>query len=126
MAAKISDWLICVKRRSYQAGRATGKVFTDAQMSELYDLETGSYNTLFGSVELASSGGEPHAFILAGNGMGIPLFRLMQKHGLAFSTGILFENDIDYQVATALSRQVVTTPAFSPISDAHIVRPTIY
>ena len=122
LAAKISDWLICVKGDHIKLAGPPEEVFTDAQMSELYDLETGSYNTLFGSVELAPSGGEPHAFILAGNGMGIPLFRLMQKHGLAFSTGILFENDIDYQVATALSRQVVTTPAFSPISDAHIVQ----
>ncbi|MGI6634711.1 MAG: ABC transporter ATP-binding protein [Christensenellales bacterium] len=122
LAAKISDWLICVKGDHIELSGTPDKVFTDRQMCELYDLQTGSYNTLFGSVELAPPEGTPHAFILAGNGTGISLFRLMQKHGLAFSTGILFENDVDCQVATALSRQVVMAPAFSPISDTHIAQ----
>ena len=122
LAAKISDWLICVKGDHIELSGTPDKVFTDGQMCELYDLQTGSYNTLFGSVELAPPEGAPHAFILAGNGTGIPLFRLMQKHGLAFSTGILFENDTDCQVAAALSRQVVMAPAFSPISDTHIAQ----
>ncbi len=122
LAAKISDWLICVKGDHIELSGTPDKVFTDGQMCELYDLQTGSYNTLFGSVELAPPEGAPHAFILAGNGTGISLFRLMQKHGLAFSTGVLFENDADFQVAAALSRQVVMAPAFSPISDAHIAQ----
>lgn len=122
LAAKISDWLICVKGDHIELSGTPDRVFTDRQMCDLYDLQTGSYNTLFGSVELTPPEGASHAFILAGNGTGIPLFRLMQKHGLAFSTGILFENDTDCQVAAALSRQVVMAPAFSPISDAHIAQ----
>jgi iron complex transport system ATP-binding protein len=122
LAAKISDWLICVKGDRIELSGPPEHVFTDDRMSELYDLQTGSYNTLFGSVELSQPDGKSQAFILAGDGMGIPLFRLMQKHGLAFSTGILFENDIDSQVATALSRHVVTAPSFSLISDAQIAQ----
>ncbi len=122
LAAKISDWLICVKGDRIKLAGPPDEVFTDERMSELYNLQTGSYNTLFGSVELAQPEGEPHVFILAGNGTGIPLYRLLQKHGLPFSTGILFENDVDSQVATVLSRRVVMVPAFSLITNAHIAQ----
>ncbi len=122
LAAKISDWLICVQGDSIQLSGLPDQVFTDAQMKALYNLQTGSYNTLFGSVELSPPPGEPSAFILAGNGMGIPLFRLMQKHGLSFTTGILFENDVDFQVANALAHQVVSAPAFSLVDDVHILQ----
>lgn len=122
LAAKISDWLICVKGDRIKVAGPPDEVFLDEKMCELYNLQTGSYNTLFGSVELTQPQGEPEAFILAGNSMGIPLFRLMQKYGLPFSTGILFENDADSQVARVLSDHVVMAPAFSSINDAHIAQ----
>jgi iron complex transport system ATP-binding protein len=122
LAAKISDWLICVKGDRIKLSGRPDVVFTDERMGELYNLQTGSYNTLFGSVELTQPQGEPKAYILSGNGMGIPLFRLMQKHGFPFSAGILFENDADSQVARVLSSQVVMVPAFSTINDAHITQ----
>lgn len=122
LAAKISDWLICVKGDRIKVAGPPDEVFLDEKMCELYNLQTGSYNTLFGSVELTQPKGEPEAFILAGNSMGIPLFRLMQKYGLPFSTGILFENDADSQVARVLSDHVVMAPAFSSINDAHIAQ----
>ena len=59
LAAKISDWLICVKGDHIELSGTPDKVFTDRQMCELYDLQTGSYNTLFGSVELAPPEGAP-------------------------------------------------------------------
>lgn len=122
LAAKISDWLICVKGNRIERAGQPDTVFTDNNMCELYDLHKGSYNTLFGSVELVQPQGQSQAFILAGNGTGIPLFRLMQKHGLPFSTGILFENDADSHVATVLSDKVVMVPAFSLINDAHVAK----
>lgn len=122
LAAKISDWLICVRGDQIELSGSPEEVFTDERMRTLYSLQADRYNTLFGSVELAPPQGEPCAFIMAGNGMGISLFRLMQKHGLAFSTGILFENDTDYQVAKALTRHMVTAPPFSALHEAHIVK----
>lgn len=120
LAAKISDWLICVQGDHIQVSGPPDEVFTDERMKALYNLQSGSYNTLFGSVELSPPAGEPEAFILAGNGAGIPLYRLMQKHGMPFTTGILLENDVDNQVAKALAQQVVSAPAFSVVDDTQI------
>ena len=51
----------------------------------------------------------------AGAGYGIPCYRALQKHQIPFATRILFENDVDCQVAGELSEHVVLTPAFEPI-----------
>ena len=86
-------------------------------IEQLYGMEAGSYNLLFGSVELPKPEGEPKVFVIAGAGCGIPVYRALQKKGIPFATGILFENDVDFQVARALSSCVVSASAFEEITD---------
>ena len=87
-------------------------------IERLYDMESGSCNLLFGSIELAKPLGRPRAFVVAGCGYGIACYRLLQKKNIPFATGILFPNDVDYQVAAALSDHVVCTPPFEEMSQA--------
>ena len=72
---------------------------------------------LLGSVELTKPSGRPEVFVVAGDGTGIPCYRALQKREIPFSTGILYQNDVDYQVAKELSNRVVSVPAFSPVED---------
>lgn len=58
-----------------------------------------------------------YLFVIAGGGTGIPVYRHLQKKRIPFITGILHENDVDYQVARALSSAVISERAFQPISD---------
>ena len=120
LAAKISDHVICVKGDKIELFGTPEEVFSDERVSRLYDMETGSFNTLFGSVELMAPSGEPKAFVLAGAGCGIPVYRLLQKNRIPFSTGVLFENDVDMQVAQVLAVHVVKAPAFSSISEKQL------
>lgn len=120
LAAKISDHVICVKGDKIELFGTPEEVFSDERVSRLYDMETGSFNTLFGSVELMAPSGEPKAFVLAGAGCGIPVYRLLQKNRIPFSTGVLFENDVDMQVAQVLAVHVVKAPAFSAISEEQL------
>lgn len=122
LAAKISDQVICVKGDRIEICGTPEEVFTDELITSLYDMESGSFNTLFGSIELTAPCGEPEVFVLSGGGKGIPAFRLLQKHKIPFACGILFDNDIDYQVAHALSADVVCTPAFRPVEEDAIRR----
>lgn len=115
LAAKISDFILCVKGEQIELCGTPEEVFTGECISRLYDMESGSFNPLFGSVELSAVHGEPKVFVLAGGGVGILAFRLLQKHNLAFATGILFDNDVDYEVARTLSQNVIDAPAFMPI-----------
>ena len=120
LAAKISDQIICVKGDRIRLFGTPEQVFTGERVKELYELESGSFNTLFGSVELMAPEGEPKIFVLAGAGKGIPIYRLLQKSKHAFSTGVLFENDVDLQVASALAAHVTVAPAFGTFGEREL------
>lgn len=120
LAAKISDQIICVKGDRIRLFGTPEQVFTGERVKELYELESGSFNTLFGSVELMAPEGDPEIFVLAGAGKGIPIYRLLQKSKRAFSTGVLFENDVDLQVASALAAHVTVAPAFGTFGEREL------
>ena len=115
LATKISDYLICVKGDAIDRFGPPEEIFAPETIDRLYGIRHGSYNLLFGSVELTRPAGPPEVFVTAGAGYGIPCYRALQKHQIPFATGILFENDVDRQVAGELSEHVVLTPAFEPI-----------
>ena len=117
LAMKISDYLLCVKGETIASFGTPEEVLQNHVIEQLYGMEAGSYNLLFGSVELPKPEGEPKVFVIAGAGCGIPVYRALQKKGIPFATGILFENDVDFQVARVLSSYVVSAPAFEEITD---------
>ena len=61
--------------------------------------------------------GEPKLFVIAGGGSGTHLYRSLQREKIPFSTGVLWENDLDYPVAKALAAEVIAAKAFEPIQD---------
>lgn len=79
-------------------------------------MKSGSYDLLYGSVELGRPKGEAQVFVLGGGGMGIACYRALQKKQIPFSAGILFENDLDYPVARVLGQKVIVAPAFEPMT----------
>jgi len=117
LAPKISDKVMCVKGDRISRFGTPDEIFKDEIINDLYDIEHGSYNMIFGSVELSKPSGEAKIFVIAGGGKGTPIYRELQKRNIAFNTGILFKNDIDYQVASALAANVFAAEAFEPISE---------
>lgn len=117
LATKISDYLICIKGDTISAFGTPDEILKENMIESLYDMHNGSYDLLFGSVELGKPKGEPKVFVIAGNGCGIPCFRELQKKQTPFAAGILFENDLDCQVARVLSDHVVIAKAFEPMSE---------
>lgn len=117
LAIKISDYLLCVKGETIEAFGPPDVVLENHTIEHLYELHNGSYNLLFGSVELAKPKGTPKVFVVAGGGYGIPCYRALQKQEIPFATGILYENDVDCQVALELSDHVVVAPAFEEMTD---------
>lgn len=120
LAMKISDWLLCVRADGGTVFGSPEEVSRICPIGELYGLEKGSYNTLFGSVELSKPTGDPKVFVVGGGGWGIPFYRELQKRQLPFAAGILYENDVDYPVARGLSDHVISAPAFSIMGRQHL------
>ena len=122
LAAKASDFLLCVKGDTIKAFGTPDDVIRTMPMEELYELEKGSYNSAFGSVELEKPAGAPRVFVIAGAGYGIPVFRKLQRERIPFAAGILFENDVDCEVARTLAAECVICPAFQPMDGAQFER----
>ena len=115
LAQKISDKIICVKGEIISRFGTPAEVFSEEVIRELYGLDQGSYNVDFGSIELPPPQGEPEVMVISAGGTGIPIFRQLQKDNIAFCTGVLFTNDMDYAVARHLASRVITARPYHPI-----------
>lgn len=120
LAQKISDWVVCIHNNAIERSGPPEEIFSADFIMELYGATKGSYNALFGSLELAAVTGQPQVFVIGGGGTGIPVYRKLQRQGIPFATGVLHQNDLDYPVAQALAAAVVSQCSFEPISDESI------
>lgn len=122
LACKVSDKIVCVKGDHIAAYGCPDEIFSDERVSELYEIGRGSYNALLGSVELAKPTGEAKIFLIGGAGYGVKHYRALQKASIPFKAGILWENDVDYAVASVLADEVVSVKPFAAITDAEITK----
>ena len=118
LAQKVSDKIVCVKGDTIHRFGAPEDVFLENEIRTLYDVEQGFFDPLFGNVELPKPKGIPEVFVISACGTGIPIYRQLQRQGVPFAAGILYTNDVDYQLARLLACDVVTERPFCEISDA--------
>lgn len=118
LAEKIADRIITVKGEEIFSCGDPKEVFKEDRIRELYDIDNGFFDPMFGSIELQKPhGGKPRVFVIAGGGTGIPVYRSLQKQNIPFATGILYENDVDYRLARLLAEEVITEKAFCEIEE---------
>ena len=117
LAQKISDWVVCVRGDEIARQGPTEEIFTSDYIMGLYGAARGSYNALFGSLELERAAGDPEVFVIGGGGAGIPVYRRLQRQGAPFAAGVLGENDVDFPVARALAAEVVSEKPFQSVGE---------
>lgn len=117
LAQKISDKIICVKGETISHYGSPEEVFTEEIIRELYGINNGYFDPLFGSIELPAPEGEPEVFVISSGGSGIPVYRKLQKEHIPFAAGILYENDMDYRLARLLAAEVITEEPFEEIRE---------
>lgn len=116
IAQKIADKIICVKGDTISHFGKPEEIFEENMIRELYEINNGFFDPLFGSIELPKPEGEAKTFVICGNGTGIPVFRQLQKVHTPFIAGVLYTNDVDYRLARLLADQVITEKPFMEIS----------
>ncbi len=120
LAQKISDKIVCVHGdRILDFGRPE-EIFKEDKIKELYDIDNGFYDPLFGSIELPRPTGPIKAFVISAAGSGIKTYRRLQKENIPFAAGILYENDIDFALARLLAMEVVSQKPFDEITTENI------
>ena len=122
LAGRISDKIVCIKGDQVDRFGTPEEIFTPGYIPELYQMTTGSYDERTGNLELEPVKGTPEVFVIAGNGSGTALYRKLQREGISFATGILWENDLDYPSAKALAAEVVSEKAFCRIQEGTLRR----
>ena len=100
LAQKIADKIICVKGDTISHFGKPEDIFEENMIKELYEINNGFFDPLFGSIELPKPDGEAKTFVICGNGTGIPIFR--QLH---------------YRLARLLASKVITEEPFMEISE---------
>ncbi len=120
LAEKVSDRVVCVAHDRIDRCGVPEEIFTDEYITALYGVERGSFNALFGSVELPAVSGEPQVFVIGGGGSGVPVYRALQRAGVPFAAGILSSSDLDHPVAKALAAELFYVPAFAVPSAADV------
>ncbi len=118
LAMKISDRMICVKGDHIFCEGLPEEVLNEELIRDLYEIDNGYFDPLFGSLELPKPEGEPEVLVLSDSGRGIPVYRMLQKQGRPFIAGILYKNDMDYRAARLLASEVIAEEPFRDIGDA--------
>lgn len=117
LAERVSDRILCIKGEYVERFGEPEEIFSPGYIRSLFDIEAGSFDEENSSMELEAVKGEARVFVIAGRGTGRQVYRRLQRQGIAFATGILFENDLDYPVARALAADVVAAEGFEPIEE---------
>lgn len=120
LAQKVSDKVVCVKGEYISLFGEPEKVFTYENIKDLYSIDNGSYDPVFGSIELPRPAGDPEVFVLSSCGSGISVFRKLQKENVPFIAGILYPNDVDYELAKHLASEIIEEKPFCMISDENL------
>lgn len=117
LVEKAADTVLCVSD-GHVMYYGDAAAFSQGELvGRLYGLEQDSYAAAFGSFELEKPQGRPQVFVIAGGGSGTGAYRLLQKRGIPFCTGIFSEGDLDAPAAKALARTVVWEKPFEPVSE---------
>ena len=122
LAQKISDKILCVQRGVISHYGRPEEIFREESIRELYEIDNGFFDPCFGSIELPKQEGIPEVFVLSSCGTGIPIYRQLQKEQIPFAAGILYTNDVDYQLARLLAAVVITEEPFQEISEDTYVK----
>ncbi len=117
LAERVSDKILCINGKAVDRFGRPEEIFQPDYITELFGISTGTFDEENGTMELEAVKEKAEVFVIAGGGSGRNVYRRLQREGIAFLTGILFQNDLDYPVAKALAKEVVSAEAFEPIAD---------
>ena len=88
LAQKFCDRIVCVGDGNVRAVGTPEEIFSGDVIRDLYGVEHGSYDCLFGTEEPERNSASPRVFVIGGGGSGIPLYRRLQREGIPFASGV--------------------------------------
>ena len=121
IAIKSCDKVILVKDNKVLAYGVPEDVLNENIIKKLYGIQDASFNNLLGSIELSNKL-KPQVFVIGGSGYGAPIYRALTKQGIGVATGIIHENDIDYEIARTIGIHIQSERPFEAINDISLAK----
>lgn len=115
LALKGCQTVFLVNNGAIMAQGTPEEIVHSGSIQKLYDISGARYNELLGSVEFIGNKSND-IFITGGNGSGIKLYRALSRNGYGLTSGVLPQNDVDFQIADTICEKVITEKPFEPIS----------
>lgn len=115
LVSKIADKVMLIKDGKVFKYGTPEEVITDSIIEQAYDLRAGTFNTTLGNVELPKTKGEAKVFIVGGGDNANILYRGLNKRKIGFYSGVLFENDIAFNISEALGNHTIVGKSFVDI-----------
>ena len=122
LAARVADKILCVNGAYVDSFGTPEEIFVPGYINQLFGIASGCFDEENSNMELEAIREDAKVFVIAGGGTGRNTYRRLQREGIAFIAGILFENDVDYPVAKALAAEIIGTEAFEPIPEEVLER----
>ena len=116
LVSKIADKVLLIKDGKIYNYGTPEDVITDEAIREVYNLNSGYFNTTMGNVELPKGSSKAKVFVIGGGGRATKIYRALHKKDIGFYSGILFKNDMDYNISNALGHKTIAEDAFIDIS----------
>lgn len=116
IALKSCDKVALIKNNKVIAYGQPEDVVDEDIINSLYELDDKNFNSLLGSVEISNKS-KNEVFIIGGGGKATPIYRTFTKKGIGLYSGIIHENDIDYEIGRTMGIKMFTENPFEPISD---------
>lgn len=117
LALRIADRLLVVAAGRVKAYDSPEEFVEEGGPLELYEFgEDAGFSAETLTVEAKTKNQTGFkVFIIAGAGRGAPVYRMLTRLDIPFTTGILHEGDLDYHIAKTLGGEIIAEKAFHPI-----------
>lgn len=122
LAYKLSDLVVCVDSDGAVLSGTPEEILLPEVMKSLYKVEEEIFDPLTGILSMPKSKGNPKVFVIGGGGSALSTFYRLQRAQIPFATGIINENDVEYNIAKSIANEVITEAAFCPISEKTLER----
>lgn len=126
LVSKIADKVLLIKDGEIFKYGTPEEVITDSAIEEAYNLDIGSFNTTLGNVELPRTDEKAEIFIVGGGEKTSILYRALNKKNIGFFSGVLFENDIAFNISKFLAHKTISQKGFIDISHENIEKAKEY
>ncbi|PJI09608.1 MULTISPECIES: ABC transporter ATP-binding protein [Clostridium] len=117
LALKYCDKVMLIKNKKAFAFGEPENILDDSTINKLYNIENANFSKALCSIEVKNQL-KNSIYVIGGCGMGTPIYRLLTKCNIGFSTGILHKNDIDYEIAKTMCLNIQSEEPFEKISSA--------